>query len=84
MSYSIYQEILEDCENMDSVRRDKLLQIYLHIPSLPRLRAIQASLVELKRTSRFRNGTQVRFSKPSTTETKPLAPRAESSTHDVL
>ena len=62
MHHSIYRKILEDCENMDSVRRGKLLRIYLHIPSLPKLRAIQASLVELKRTLRRRNGSLVRFS----------------------
>ncbi len=62
MPYSIYREILEDCENMDSVRRGKLLRIYLHIPSLPKLRAIQASLMELKRTSRLKSGSLVRFS----------------------
>ena len=61
MPYSIYQEILEDCENMDSARRGKLLRIYLHIPSLPKLRAIQASLVELKKTSRLKNGSLLRF-----------------------
>lgn len=55
MNYLTYQEILEDCENIDSIRRGKLLRIYLHIPSLPKLRALQASLVELKRTSRLRN-----------------------------
>ncbi len=31
MPYSIYQKILEDCENMDSAKRGKLLRIYLHI-----------------------------------------------------
>lgn len=62
MNYLTYREILEDCENIDSIRRGKLLRIYLHIPSLPKLRALQASLVELKRTSRLRNGSLVRFS----------------------
>ena len=62
MNYLTYQEILEDCENIDSIRRGKLLRIYLHIPSLPKLRALQASLVELKRTSRLRNGSLMRFS----------------------
>ncbi len=62
MNYLTYREILEDCENMDSIRRGKLLRIYLHIPSLPKLRALQASLVELKRTSKLRNGSLVRFS----------------------
>ena len=62
MNYLTYQEILEDCENMDNIKRGKLLRIYLHIPSLPKLRALQASLVELKRTSRLRNGSVMRFS----------------------
>ena len=62
MNYSIYQEILEGCEDVDSVRQGKLMRIYLHISSLPRLRAIQAALVELKRTLRLRNGSLVRFS----------------------
>jgi len=62
MNYLTYREILEDCENIDSIRRGKLLRIYLHIPSLPKLRALQASLVELKRTSRLRNGSLMRFS----------------------
>ena len=62
MNYLTYREILEDCENIDSIRRGKLLRIYLHIPSLPKLRALQASLVELKRTSKLRNGSLVRFS----------------------
>ena len=48
MNRSIYQEILEDRENMDSIKRRKLLRIYLHIPSLPKLRAIRALLVKLK------------------------------------
>lgn len=62
MNYLTYREILEDCENIDSIRRGKLLRIYLHIPSLPKLRALQASLVELKRTSKLRNGSLMRFS----------------------
>ena len=61
MNYSIYREILEGYENVDSVRRGKLLRIYLHIPSLPKLRALQASLIELKKTSRLRNGSLVRL-----------------------
>ncbi len=61
MNYLTYQEILEDCENIDSIRRGKLLRIYLHIPSLPKLRALQTSLVELKRTSKLRNGSVVRL-----------------------
>ena len=61
MNYLTYREILEGCEDVDSVRRGKLLRIYLHIPSLPKLRALQASLVKLKRTSRLRNGSLVRL-----------------------
>jgi hypothetical protein len=61
MNYLTYQEILENCENIDNIRRGKLLRIYLHIPSLPKLRALQASLVELKRTSKLRNGSVVRL-----------------------
>ena len=44
----MYRKILEDCENIDSIKRSKLLRIYLHIPSLPKLRAIRALLVKLK------------------------------------
>ena len=62
MNYSMYQKILEGYEDVDSAKRSKLLRIYLHIPSLPRLRAIQASLAELKRTLRLRNGSLLRFS----------------------
>ena len=61
MHDSTYQKILESCENLDSIKRGKLLRIYLHIPSLPKLRAIQASLGEVKRTLRLRNGSLVRF-----------------------
>lgn len=48
MNRSIYQEILENSEDMDSTKRRKLLRIYLRIPSLPKLRAIRALLVKLK------------------------------------
>ena len=48
MNGSMYRKILEDCENIDSIKRSKLLRIYLHIPSLPKLRAIRALLVKLK------------------------------------
>ena len=61
MNGSIYQKILEACENVDSVKRSKLLRIYLHIPSLPKLRAIRASLGELKKTLKHRNATHSRF-----------------------
>ena len=40
MDGSIYQKILEAYANMDSAKRGKLLRIYLHIPSLPQLRAL--------------------------------------------
>ena len=61
MNGLIYQKILEACENVDSVKRGKLLRIYLHIPSLPKLRAIRASLGELKKTLKHRNATHSRF-----------------------
>ena len=48
MKRPIYREILEDYENIDSIKRSKLLKIYLRIPSLPKLRAIRALLVKLK------------------------------------
>ena len=48
MNRSIYREILEGYENMDSIKRSKLLSIYFHIPSLPKLRAIRALLLKIK------------------------------------
>lgn len=48
MNRSIYQEILESYADVDSVKRGKLLRIYLHIPSLPKLRAVRALLMKLK------------------------------------
>ncbi len=61
MDGSIYQKILETYKNMDSAKRGQLLRIYLHIPSLPKLRALRASLTELKSASRRRNGASRRF-----------------------
>ena len=63
MSGSIYQKILEAYTDVDSAKRGKLLRIYLHIPSLPKLRAIRESLAELKRTSKRRNGLRERLSR---------------------
>ena len=63
MPGSIYQKIWEAGKGMDSARRGKLLRIYLHIPSLPKLRALRASLWELKGTLKRRNGTGTRFPK---------------------
>ena len=51
MNYLIYRDILEKYQDMDNLRQRKLLSIYSHIPSLPRLRAMQALLIELKQTS---------------------------------
>ena len=48
MNRSIYQKILESYADIDSVKRGKLLRIYLHIPSLPKLRAARALLMKLK------------------------------------
>ena len=57
MNYSTYQKILEGYEGVDSIKRSKLLSVYLHIPSLPKLRAIRASLAELKSTFRLPDGS---------------------------
>ena len=62
MNYSIYQKILEESGDMDRAKRSKMLRIYLHIPSLPRLRAIRKSLAELKAAWKRRNGSQLGFS----------------------
>ena len=48
MNRSIYQKILENYADIDSAKRGKLLRIYLHIPSLPKLRAARALLMKLK------------------------------------
>ncbi len=61
MNYSIYQKILEESGDMDRAKRSKLLRIYLHIPSLPKLRAIRKSLVELKAAWRQRNGSRLGY-----------------------
>ncbi|MDE0423862.1 MAG: hypothetical protein OXN25_03210 [Candidatus Poribacteria bacterium] len=56
MDGSIYQKILETYTDADRAKRGKLLRIYLHIPSLPQLRARRALLAELKRTFQRRRG----------------------------
>ena len=63
MNGSMYQKIFEACKDVGSARRNKLLRIYLHIPSLPALRAIRSSLAELKGKSKRRNGRDVRSPK---------------------
>lgn len=60
MNGSMYQKIFEACKDVGSARRNKLLRIYLHIPSLPALRATRASLTELKRKSNRKNGRHMR------------------------
>ena len=57
MNGSIYQKLLEAYKDMGSAKRGKLLRIYLHIPSLPKLRALRSSLVDLKGKLKGRNGT---------------------------
>ncbi len=59
MHHSIYQKILEESGDMDSAKRRKLLRIYLHIPSLPKLRAIRKSLAELKEAWKRGNGSML-------------------------
>lgn len=56
MDGSIYQKILEAYTDVDRTKRSKLLRIYLHIPSLPQLRALRVSLTELKNTLQCRKG----------------------------
>ena len=50
MDYSRYRKILESQDEMDSAERKELLKIYLQTPSLPKLQALRALLVELKTT----------------------------------
>ena len=61
MKSSMYQKILTVGGDTDRAKRNKLLRIYLHIPSLPNLRALRTSLAELKRTLKRRNGERSRF-----------------------
>ena len=63
MNHSIYQKILEASGDMDRAKRSKLIRIYLHIPSLPKLRATRKSLAELKAAGKRRNGSQIGYSK---------------------
>ncbi len=48
MDCSIYLRFLESVDVMDKEKINKLLKIYLKIPSLPELRASRALLVKLK------------------------------------
>ena len=59
MNDSKYQKILDGYEGVDSIKRSKLLSIYLRIPSLPKLRAIRASLAELKKTLKLPDGSRM-------------------------
>lgn len=58
MDCSTYRKILEEYEDIDSIKRCKLLRIYFHIPSLPKLRAIRASLADLKNALKLEHGSQ--------------------------
>ena len=62
MNHSVYQKILEESGNVDRAKRSKLLRIYQHIPSLPKLRAIRKSLVALKDARKRRNGSRLSHS----------------------
>ena len=62
MNHSIYQKILEANSDLDSAKRSKLLRIYLHIPSLPKLLAIRKSLAELKEAWKRKNGSRIGYS----------------------
>ncbi len=59
MNHSIYQKILEASRDMDRAKRSKLIRIYLHIPSLPKLRAARKSLAELKAAWKRKNGSRL-------------------------
>ncbi|MCE2401442.1 hypothetical protein J4G08_11225 [Candidatus Poribacteria bacterium] len=48
MDYSRYRKILESQDEMDSAEKEELLKIYLQTPSLPKLQAARALLIELK------------------------------------
>lgn len=62
MDSSIYRKILEGYANVDSAKRGKLLRIYLHIPSLPKLRAVRALLMTLKTETGRGKSLLMRFS----------------------
>lgn len=59
MHHLIYQKILEESRDIDSAKRRKLLRIYLHIPSLPKLLATRKSLAELKEAWKRKNGSML-------------------------
>lgn len=48
MDYSRYRKIIKSENEMDSAERKELLKIYLQTPSLPKLQAARALLIELK------------------------------------
>lgn len=48
MEHSQYRKILQSQDEMDKAKREELLRVYLQTPSLPKLQAARALLVELK------------------------------------
>lgn len=50
MDYGRFREILELKEDIDSAKRRELLRIYLQTPTLPKLQAVRALLVEIKKS----------------------------------
>lgn len=50
MDYARLREILELKEDINSAKRRELLRIYLQTPTLPKLQAVRALLVEIKKT----------------------------------
>ena len=48
MDYSRYRKIIKSENEMDSAERKELLKMYLKTPSLPKLQAARALLIELK------------------------------------
>lgn len=50
MNYARFREILELKEDIDNAKRRELLRIYLQTPTLPKLQAARALLVEIKKS----------------------------------
>lgn len=50
MDYTRFREILKLEKDIDSVKRRELLRIYLQTPTLPKLQAARALLIEIKKS----------------------------------
>ena len=63
MDCSIYRELLEAQGDMERDEINKYLKIYLQAPSLPTLRAVRVSLVELKEALAHQNASTAFYPK---------------------